>query len=166
MKKTLAESSLHCKEERSRLAGLLSRRNTASHRCLLARTQGAPLGPLPQLRGALRFLPRLLQKITAGSVKNLPCSVFPTPALPGSGSMVLELNYSISAGKTQRPYQFAKGIINLSSGFVNPKTPEAFLDYVYRMCGFMHFSLLKNRFKKSKTRLMSIFFHCFEMDYS
>ena len=80
--------------------------------------------------------------------------------------MVLELHYSISAGKTQRPYQFAESIINLSSGFVNPKTPEAFLDYVYRMCGFMHFSLLKNRFKKSKTRLMSIFFHCFEMDYS
>ena len=32
-------------------------------------------------------------------------SRFPTPALSGSGSMVLELNYSISAGKTQRPYQ-------------------------------------------------------------
>ena len=44
---------------RSRLAGLLSRRNTASHRCFLARIQGAPPRSAPGRTPGCRLFPPL-----------------------------------------------------------------------------------------------------------
>ena len=44
---------------RSRLAGLLSRRNTASHRCFLARIQGAPPQSAPGRTPGCRLFPPL-----------------------------------------------------------------------------------------------------------
>ena len=77
---------------RSRLAGLLSRRNTASHRCLnLARTQGAPPLSAPGWAGTpVWFLPPSGQKSQKNSGYPWVSTVkapyeLPPVALPTSG---------------------------------------------------------------------------------
>ena len=75
--------------------------------------------------------------------------------------MVLELHYSISAGKTQRPYLFSPPILIRLLIFVNGKVENRQEDYVDYLSGFIHFHLSKKRFKLSKTSRMTTFFPSF-----
>ena len=75
---------------RSRLAGLLSRRNTASHRCFLARIQGAPPRSAPGRTPGCRLFPPLTlpsERIVKNKKRETPACLPPKGRNPSYGGI-------------------------------------------------------------------------------